>query len=89
MIAFVKSQAIELARRGITVNSVAPGWVDTEMCEGVFADGGEARISATIPVGRVASPADIAAAVVMLCMPGARHVVGEILNVNGGSVLCG
>lgn len=89
MIAFVKSQAVELARRGITVNSVAPGWVDTEMCELPYADGGKARIEAGIPVGRVASPMDIAVAAVMLCFPGARHIVGEILNVNGGSVLCG
>ena len=89
MISFVKSQAVELARRGITVNSVAPGWVDTEMCTEAFADGGEARIAAGIPVGRVASPADVAYAVVSLCTPGARHLVGEIVNVNGGSVLSG
>lgn len=89
MISFVKSQAVELARRGITVNCVAPGWVDTEMCVDAFADGGEARIAAGIPVGRVASPRDVAVAAVMLCMPGMRHVVGEIVNVNGGSVLCG
>ncbi len=89
MISFVKSQAVELAPKGITVNCVAPGWVDTEMCELPFANGGKARIEAGIPVGRVASPADIAAAAVMLCMPGARHIVGEIVNVNGGSVLCG
>lgn len=89
MISFVKSQAVELARSGITVNCVAPGWVDTEMCVDAFADGGEARIAAGIPVGRVASPRDVAAAAVVLCMPGMRHVVGEIVNVNGGSVMCG
>ena len=89
MISFVKSQAVELARSGITVNCVAPGWVDTEMCVDAFVDGGEARIAAGIPVGRVASPRDVAAAAVMLCMPGMRHVVGEIVNVNGGSVLAG
>jgi 3-oxoacyl-[acyl-carrier protein] reductase len=89
MISFVKSQAIELAPKGITVNAVAPGWVDTEMCALPFADGGKARIEAGIPVGRVASAGDIAWAAVALCMPGARHVVGEILNVNGGSVLIG
>lgn len=89
MISFVKSQAIELAGRGITVNAVAPGWVDTEMCAMAFADGGKARIEAGIPNGRVASPEDVAFAVVALCMPGARHIVGEILNVNGGSVLAG
>ena len=89
MISFVKSQAVELARRGVTVNCVAPGWVDTEMCTDAFADGGEARIAAGIPVGRVASPRDVGFAAVALCMPGMRHVVGEIVNVNGGSVLCG
>ena len=89
MISLVKSQAVELARRGIPVNSMAPGWVDTEICTEAFADGGEARIAAGIPVGRVASPADVAYAVVSLCTPGARHLVGEIVNVNGGSVLSG
>lgn len=89
MISFVKSQAIELARAGITVNCVAPGWVDTEMCAEVFANGGRERIAATIPNGRVATPHDVAWAAVALCAPGARHVVGEIVNVNGGSVLSG
>jgi 3-oxoacyl-[acyl-carrier protein] reductase len=89
MIAFVKSVAIEVARQGITVNSVAPGWVDTEMCDIPYADGGKERIAAGIPVGRVASPEDIAFPTVFLCTDEARHITGEILNVNGGSVLCG
>lgn len=89
MISFVKSQAIELAKRGITVNAVAPGWVDTEMCTEAFADGAKARIEAGIPNGRVATAEDVAWAAVALCMPGARHLVGEIVNVNGGSVLPG
>lgn len=89
MIAFVKSVAIEVAARGITVNSVAPGWVETEMCEQPFADGGRERIARSIPVGRIATPEDIAAPIVFLCSPEARHITGEILNVNGGSVLCG
>jgi 3-oxoacyl-[acyl-carrier protein] reductase len=89
MISFVKSLAIELAPRQITVNSVAPGWVDTEMCEIPFANGGRERIAATIPVGRIGTPRDIAAPIVFLCSPLARHITGEILNVNGGSVLCG
>ena len=89
MISFVKSVAIEVANRGITVNSVAPGWVDTEMCADPFAGEGKARIAGGIPVGRVASVDDIAAPVVFLCTKGARHITGEILNVNGGSVLCG
>lgn len=89
MISFVKSIAIEVARQGITVNSVAPGWVDTEMCDIPYADGGRERIAATIPVGRVATPEDIAAPVIFLCTNEARHITGEIVNVNGGSVLCG
>jgi len=89
MISFVKSQAIELARRGITVNCVAPGWVDTEMCVEAFAGGGKAKIEAGIPNGRVATAGDVAWAAVALCAPGARHLVGEIVSVNGGSVLAG
>jgi len=89
MISYVKSLCIELARRGITVNSVAPGWVDTEMCAGPFADGGRDRIAATIPLGRVAHPRDIAGPIIFLCSDLGRHITGEILNVNGGSVLVG
>lgn len=89
MISFVKSLAPELARRNVTVNSVAPGWVDTEMCREAFADGGLARIAAGIPLGRVAATRDIAGPIVFLCSDLARHITGEILNVNGGSVLCG
>jgi 3-oxoacyl-[acyl-carrier protein] reductase len=89
MISFVKSLAVEVAGDGITVNSVAPGWVDTEMCELPFADGGRERIARSIPVGRIATPDDIAPAIVFLCAAEARHITGEILNVNGGSVLCG
>jgi 3-oxoacyl-[acyl-carrier protein] reductase len=91
LIAFVKSLAVEAAP-AITVNSVAPGWVDTEMCAATFAeDGGRARagIEAGIPLGHVATPADIGGPIVFLCSPLARHITGEILNVNGGSVLCG
>ena len=89
MISFTKSLCIELAPRGITVNSVAPGWVDTDMAALSMSNGGRERISATIPVGRVASPRDIAGPIVFLCSDLARHVTGEILNVNGGAVLCG
>jgi len=88
-ISLVKSLAIELAPRGITVNSVAPGWVDTEMIADVVTAGGRERIAAGIPVGRIASARDIAGPIVFLCSDEARHITGEILNVNGGSVLCG
>lgn len=89
MISMVKGIAVELAARDITVNCVAPGWIDTEMAAGPYADGGRARIEAGIPLGRVASAEDVAGPIVMLCSPFARHITGEILNVNGGAVLCG
>jgi 3-oxoacyl-[acyl-carrier protein] reductase len=85
----VKSLAVELAPSGVTVNCVAPGWVDTEMTDPAMRDGGRERIAAGIPVGRVASAEDVAGPIVFLCSPLARHVTGEVLNVNGGSVLCG
>ena len=89
MISFVKSLAIELASRDVTVNCVAPGWVDTEMTAPALRDGGRERIQGTIPIGRVASAEDVAGPIVFLASPLARHVTGEVLNVNGGSVLCG
>jgi 3-oxoacyl-[acyl-carrier protein] reductase len=88
MISLVKSLAVECAPR-ITVNAVAPGWVVTEMSESSFRDGGDGRIRATIPLGRIATAEDIAGPIVFLCSDLARHITGEILNVNGGSVLCG
>lgn len=89
-ISFTKSLAAELGPFGINVNSVAPGWVDTDMCADVFADASFRKsIEDSIPVGRVATPEDIAWPIVFLCTEWARHINGEILNVNGGSVLCG
>ena len=88
MISATKAWSTELAPR-VRVNSVAPGWVDTEMCDEPFAGGGKERVAAGIPLGRVASAEDIAGPVVFLASPLARHVTGEILNVNGGSVLAG
>ncbi len=89
IISLVKGVCVELAARDITVNCVAPGWIDTEMCDIPYAAGGRERIAASIPLGRVASPEDIAGPVLFLCSPLARHVTGEVLNVNGGAVLCG
>jgi 3-oxoacyl-[acyl-carrier protein] reductase len=89
-ISFTKSLAPELAPFGINVNAVAPGWVDTELNQSVFADLDRlAGITRTIPMGRVATADDIACPIVFLCSDWARHITGEILNVNGGSVLCG
>ncbi len=89
MISLVKGVAIELASRDITVNCVAPGWIDTEMAALPYAGGGRADIEAAIPLGRVASPDDVAGPIVFLCSSLARHITGEVVNVNGGSVLCG
>ncbi len=86
---FVKSFCIELAPRGVTVNCVAPGWVDTEMSATAYDNGGRERIAASIPIGRIATAEDVAGPVVFLCSELGRHVTGEILNVNGGAVLAG
>jgi 3-oxoacyl-[acyl-carrier protein] reductase len=88
MISFVKSLCIECAP-GITVNCVAPGWVDTDMSEPAFEAGGRERIVGTIPLRRLATAEDVAGPIVFLLSDLARHITGEVLNVNGGSVLCG
>jgi 3-oxoacyl-[acyl-carrier protein] reductase len=88
-ISFTKSLAVELAP-AIRVNAVAPGWVDTEMNEAVFGDDEYRRaVVASVPLRRIASADDIALAVLFLASDWSRHITGEILNVNGGSVLCG
>lgn len=89
-IAFTKSLAEELGKWGINVNAVAPGWVDTEMTEEALGDSKRREaIAGSMPVGAIAKPEDVAAPIVFLCTEWARHITGEILNVNGGSVLCG
>ena len=83
-----KSWAVELAPRGIRVNVVAPGWVDTEMTESALGDrGSRAAIEASIPRGRVATADEIAGPIAFLLSDDARHVTGTILSVNGGAVL--
>jgi 3-oxoacyl-[acyl-carrier protein] reductase len=89
IISMVKGLCIELAPKQVTVNSVAPGWVDTEMAAQPYAGEGRAKIEANIPLRRVASADDVAGPIVFLCSDLARHITGEIVNVNGGSVLCG
>ena len=72
------------------MNSVAPGWVETEMTADVFADAAQRElIEKGIPLGRAATPEEIAGPIVFLCSEWANHITGEVLNVNGGSVLCG
>ena len=89
-IAFTKSLAEELGEWGISVNAVAAGWVRTEMTQEALGDAKQREaIARTIPLGKIADPEDIAGPVVFLCSAWSRHITGEILNVNGGSVLCG
>jgi 3-oxoacyl-[acyl-carrier protein] reductase len=89
LISLTKSLAPELAPDRILVNCVAPGWVDTDMNDRPFEDGGRDRIEAGIPLRRVGTPEEIAGAVVFLASDLATFITGEILNVNGGAVLCG
>jgi 3-oxoacyl-[acyl-carrier protein] reductase len=90
LISYTKSLATELGPRGVRVNCVAPGWVETDLTRSTLADPARRReIEDSIPIGRVAQPEDIAGSVLFLVSDLARHVQGEILNVNGGSVLCG
>lgn len=90
IISMTKSLAAELGSRGITVNCVAPGWVATDMTEEALNDSTVRRkIRELIPLGRVATPEEIAGPILFLASALASHVNGEVLNVNGGSVLCG
>lgn len=90
MISFTKSLAVELAPFNITVNSVAPGWVNTDLNNEVFADPHfKENVLKGIPLGKIPSPEDIAGPILFLASDLANHINGEILNVNGGSVLCG
>ena len=90
LISYTKSLAAELGPRGIRVNAVAPGWVETDMAAPVLANAAErSAIERTIPIGRIASAADVAGPILFLVSDLARHIQGEILNVNGGSVLAG
>lgn len=90
LISLTKSLSSELSPRGIRVNCVAPGWVATEMAAPAVNDPVLGpKIAAQIPVGRVASPREIAGPILFLCTPLAGFISGEVLNVNGGAVLVG
>ena len=90
IISMVKGLSTELARDGIYVNCVAPGWVETDMAAPALHDAViSKRVYATIPLGRAGKPEEIAASVLFLCTPHAGFITGEILNANGGAVLIG
>ncbi len=89
VVSLTKSLASELAMHNIRVNCVAPGWVDTDMCSDVFSDPDfRKKVQDSIPLGRIPPPEDIAGPILFLASDLSRHITGEVLNVNGGSVLC-
>lgn len=83
LIGFSKSLAKEIGSRGITVNVVAPGFIDTDMTK-TLGDDARARLLDAVPAGRLGAPGDIAAAVAFLASPEASYITGETLHVNGG-----
>ncbi|MDD8030583.1 MAG: SDR family NAD(P)-dependent oxidoreductase [Acidobacteriota bacterium] len=90
LVSLTKSLAVELAPDNIRVNCVAPGWADTDMCTEVFSDSAyKEKVRQSIPLKRIPAPEDIAGPILFLVSDLAVHITGEILNVNGGSVLCG
>jgi 3-oxoacyl-[acyl-carrier protein] reductase len=86
----VKGLSTELAKDGIYVNCVAPGWVETDMSAAALKDARtrDAILNA-IPLGRVATPEEIAGPILFLCTAQAGFITGEVFNVNGGAVLVG
>jgi 3-oxoacyl-[acyl-carrier protein] reductase len=90
IISLTKGLSTELARHGILVNSVAPGWVATDMSNAVLSTkAGQKMVASAIALGRAATAEEIAGPMLFLASDLANFMTGEILNVNGGSVLCG
>ncbi len=89
VISLVKGLSTELARHNILVNSVAPGWVATDMSNPVLATKAGQKMAAAIPLGRAGTAEEIAGPILFLASDLANFMTGEIINVNGGSVLCG
>jgi 3-oxoacyl-[acyl-carrier protein] reductase len=89
IISLTKSLAVELATFNIRVNCVAPGWVDTDMSHQSLAGEDKEKILQVIPLGRAGTAEEIAGSVLFLASELSTFITGEIINVNGGAVLCG
>lgn len=89
IISLTKSLAVELAPYNIRVNCVAPGWVDTDMSHESLTGEDKDKILQQIPLGRAATPEEIAGSVLFLASELSTFITGEVINVNGGAVLCG
>ena len=83
LVGFTRALAREVGSRGITVNAVAPGFIETDMTASLSADQ-RGALEKQIPLERLGAVADIAATVLFLCSPGAGYITGEVINVNGG-----
>jgi 3-oxoacyl-[acyl-carrier protein] reductase len=86
LIGLTKASAMELAPRGITVNAIAPGFIETDMTAGLT-DEVKAQMKAKVPLGIFGQPQDVANAVAFLCSDGARYITGQVISVNGGMYL--
>jgi 3-oxoacyl-[acyl-carrier protein] reductase len=84
VIGLTKTLAREYASRGITVNAVSPGYIDTDMTATELPEARRGELLKSIPLGRVGKPEDVAAAVAYLASPAAAYVTGQVLRVNGG-----